>query len=459
MNNEQTLKDIVREKYTEVAQQSKDQNSASCCGCGPTCGTEEDFIGIMAEDYTKLSGYVADADLGLGCGLPTQFAQIKHGDTVIDLGSGAGNDAFVARAETGAEGKVIGIDFTQAMLTKSRANAEKLGFNNVEFRQGDIEQMPVNDNVADVIVSNCVLNLVPNKANVFAEIFRVLKPGGHFSISDIVLVGELPEGLQHAAEMYAGCVAGAIQKEAYLNLIEQTGFVNITLQKDREIVLPDTILTTFLSPEEITTFRTGGTGIYSITVYAEKPAASKFYSSDGSKPSDTLAAVAEVEIRMAQASDYESVVNLLKSAGLPTEDLNPSLPDFFLAFDDEKLMGSAGVEINGTIGLLRSVAVHKDFRNYKIARRLVNDLTKSARLKGVKELYLITTTADGYFEKQGYERISRETVPIEIAHSQQFSNLCPSSAVVMKKEIEKSKIKLSDLEQVSSCCTPNSGCC
>lgn len=445
MNTDQALKEIVREKYTEVALQSKEQNAASCCGCGPTCGTDENFIGIMAEDYTQLGGYVADADLGLGCGLPTQFAQIKRGDTVIDLGSGAGNDAFVARAEAGMEGKVIGIDFTEAMLTKARANAEKLGFNNVEFRFGDIEQMPVNDNVADVVVSNCVLNLVPNKANVFKEIYRVLKPNGHFSISDIVLVGNLPEGLQHAAEMYAGCVSGAIQKETYLGLIEQTGFTSITLQKDREIFLPDAILSTFLSPDEIVTFRSSGTGIYSITVYAEKPSAQE--------------ALTELEIRTAKPADFEAVVELLKSAGLPTEDLNPALPNFLLAFADDKLVGSAGVEVNGSYGLLRSVAVDVAFRNYKIARRLVNDLTKQVRLQGVKVLYLITTTADGYFEKQGYERVSREDVPVEIAQSPQFSSVCPSSAVVMKKAIEKPKIKLSDLEQVSACCTPNSGCC
>ncbi|MFN8344471.1 MAG: arsenic resistance N-acetyltransferase ArsN2 [Spirosomataceae bacterium] len=447
MNTEQTLKEIVREKYTEVAQQSKEQNVASCCGCGPACGPGEDFIGIMAEDYTQLNGYAAEADLGLGCGLPTQFAQIKKGDTVIDLGSGAGNDAFVARAETGIEGKVIGIDFTEAMLTKARANAEKLGYNNVEFRYGDIEQMPVNDNVANVVVSNCVLNLVPNKANVFKEIYRVLKPNGHFSISDIVLVGELPENLRQAAEMYAGCVSGAIQKETYLGLIRQTGFVNSILQKDREIVLPDAILSPFLSADEIEAFRTGGTGIHSITVYAEKPL-----------PSESTE-VSEVEIHTAKPSDAEAVKALLTSVGLPTDDLDPAFPHFLLAFADGKLVGTAGAEVNGNSGLLRSVAVAPLFRNYKIAQRLVNDLTKRVRLEGVKELYLLTTTADAYFEKLGYGRIAREEAPVEIAQSRQFSSICPSSAVVMKKTIEKPKIKLTELEAVSSCCTPASGCC
>jgi ubiquinone/menaquinone biosynthesis C-methylase UbiE len=227
----------------------------------------------MSEDYSTLEGYNPDADLGLGCGLPTQFANIKKGDTVIDLGSGAGNDCFIARNETGEDGKVIGIDFTPAMIEKARANAQKLGYYNVEFRQGDIEKMPVTSNMADVMVSNCVLNLVPDKDAVFNEMYRVLKPGGHFSISDVVLIGELPEGLRKDAEMYAGCVAGAIQKQAYLEKIEASGFVNITIQKEKAIYLPDDILKNYLSEEERNRFKTGNTGIFSITVYAEKPAA------------------------------------------------------------------------------------------------------------------------------------------------------------------------------------------
>lgn len=224
----------------------------------------------MMDDYSETSGYIEDADLGLGCGLPTQFAHIQKGDTVIDLGSGAGNDCFVARHETGSEGKVIGIDFTPIMIQKARSNAEKLGFNNVEFREGDIDAMPVNDAVADVIVSNCVLNLVPNKEKVISEIHRVLKPGGHFSISDIVLVGDLPEALKQDAEMYAGCVAGAIQKGDYLKLIEDRGFQNIKIQKEKTISIPDDILSKYLSQDEIQSFNKGATGIYSITVYAEK---------------------------------------------------------------------------------------------------------------------------------------------------------------------------------------------
>lgn len=268
MQTEESLKQLVKEKYSQIANQAIQQNLGSCCGA-TACGTE--VYNIMTEDYTNVEGYNKEADLGLGCGLPTEFAKIKEGNVVIDLGSGAGNDCFVARKQTGATGKVIGIDFTEAMIAKARTNAEKLGFHNVEFRLGDIEQMPVTSNIADVIVSNCVLNLVPNKANVMAEIYRVLKPGGHFSISDIVLVGELPCNLQQAAEMYAGCVSGAIQKTDYLDIIKQAGFTNITLQKEKVIIVPDEILLNYITSEELQSFKQSNVGIYSVTVYAEKP--------------------------------------------------------------------------------------------------------------------------------------------------------------------------------------------
>jgi len=272
MKTANEMKELVRQKYSEIALQDKATNESSCCGSG-CCSTE--VYNIMNDDYSKLEGYAPDADLGLGCGLPTQFAQIKKGDVVIDLGSGAGNDCFVARAETGETGKVIGIDFTEAMINKARENAEKLNLHNVEFRQGDIEKMPVSANTADVIVSNCVLNLVPNKPNVFQEMYRVLKPGGHFCISDIVLVGVLPASLQDAAEMYAGCVAGAIQKNDYLGIIESTGFKNINLQKEKTITIPDDILSNYLDAQQLAEFKSGTLGIYSITVYGEKPVEAK----------------------------------------------------------------------------------------------------------------------------------------------------------------------------------------
>jgi arsenite methyltransferase len=264
------LKELVKEKYTEIANQSKEQNETSCCGAGSSCCSTVDYT-IMSDNYENLEGYNPEADLGLGCGLPTEFALIKPGDTVVDLGSGAGNDCFIARAITGETGKVIGVDMTEAMIQKAKANSEKLGFTNVEFRLGDIEDMPIASNKADVVVSNCVLNLVPDKAIAFREVFRVLKPGAHFSISDVVLEGDLPEGIQKEAEMYAGCVSGALQKTDYLQIIEKTGFQNIKIQKQKAIVIPEEILLNFLTPQENRSYQASGIGIYSITVYAEKP--------------------------------------------------------------------------------------------------------------------------------------------------------------------------------------------
>lgn len=271
MNKEAELKQLVKEKYSAIAEQDKEYNLASCCGATGCCGGDEVYT-IMADDYTKLDGYVADADLGLGCGLPTEHADIHEGQVVIDLGSGAGNDAFIARRIVGDKGKVIGIDFTDAMIDRARNNAEKLGYNNVEFRMGDIERMPVTANAADVIVSNCVLNLVPNKKQVFSEIYRVLKPGGHFCISDIVLNGEMPAKWKEIAELYAGCVSGAIQKWEYLQLIEETGFRNLKLQKEKPIAIPEEILLKYLNVEEVKAYLDGNVRIESITVSATKPA-------------------------------------------------------------------------------------------------------------------------------------------------------------------------------------------
>ncbi len=278
MNTAEEIKQLVREKYGEIAEQSKEMNAASCCGAGG-CSTVD--YTIMSEDYKSTDGYVAEADLGLGCGIPTEFAQIKKGDVVLDLGSGAGNDAFVARALVGSTGKVIGVDMTEAMVEKARKNNDTLGFNNVEFRLGEIEKLPVGGGIVDVVISNCVLNLVPDKKKAFVEMFRVIRPGGHFSVSDIVLKGNLPEGIRSAAEMYAGCISGAIELDEYLSIINEAGFVNVSVPKDRKITVPDDILLNYLSADEIAEFNASSNQITSVTVYGEKP-------SDGNMPTKAL---------------------------------------------------------------------------------------------------------------------------------------------------------------------------
>lgn len=283
MNTAEELKEIVRQKYGEIAQTDNAQGNpagGANYGCGPSscCGLSSpdpanpgtSYSILMNDEYASINGYSAGADLGLGCGLPSQFARIKPGDVVVDLGSGAGNNCFVARAETGETGRVIGLDMTTAMIDRARKNAKALGYTNVDFVYGDIEDMPLPDGLADVVVSNCVMNLVPDKAKAFTETYRILKPGGHFSISDIVLVGELPAGLQQDAELYAGCVSGAIQQEEYLRIVARAGFTNVLVQKQKAINLPQELLLNYLTADDIQAYQQNGRGIFSITVFAEK---------------------------------------------------------------------------------------------------------------------------------------------------------------------------------------------
>lgn len=261
------LKQIVRDKYAKLA----NRNEESGCGPKTSCCDDKEVATIMNEDYSQLEGYVAEADLQLGCGVPTEFARIKKGDTILDLGSGAGNDVFVARQLTGETGEVLGIDFTPEMVAKAQKNKQKMGYMNVHFLQGDIEDMPIPSISIDVAISNCVMNLVPDKQKAYNEIFRVLKPGGHFSISDIVIRGDLPQDVRNVAELYAGCVSGATDIDQYLTTIKKAGFEAITIDKERKIDLPDDFLLEHITPEALAAFRAGEADIYSINIFGRKP--------------------------------------------------------------------------------------------------------------------------------------------------------------------------------------------
>lgn len=272
MNTSDEIKKMVREKYGEIVVNEKKPKETSCCGPASTtcCGPDADFT-LFSEDYSQLEGYNPEADYGLGCGLPTEYANIKKGDTVVDLGSGAGNDCFVARQITGEAGHVIGVDMTPNMIDKARENAQTLKLRNVEFRLGEIENLPIVNEQADVVVSNCVLNLVPDKKRALSETFRILKRGGRFSVSDIVTYDEIPSGLREEAALYAGCVSGALIKDEYTNIIKEAGFVNITIQKERKIDLPDEMLAKYLNKGQIADYKNKFKGIASISIYAEKP--------------------------------------------------------------------------------------------------------------------------------------------------------------------------------------------
>lgn len=261
------LKTIVKEKYGKIAEQNGSEGS--CCCSSSCCGPQVNYT-VFSENYEAKEGYNPDADLNLGCGIPTDFADIKKGDHVLDLGSGAGNDCFVARALVGENGKVTGLDITEPMIKKARENCHKLKYNNVEFVLGDIESMPFEDNMFDIVISNCVLNLVPDKQKAFSEISRVLKPGGRFCVSDVVIKGTLSERMIKDAEMYAGCVSGASEMNDYLKIVERTGFLNTNIHKQKEIKLPESLLSEYNNTEELNSYKEGETGIFSITVSARK---------------------------------------------------------------------------------------------------------------------------------------------------------------------------------------------
>ncbi len=250
----------VRDKYAEIA-------TRGACGCGPN----ESGINMIGEAYDRVAGHVADADLGLGCGLPVEHAGIRAGDTVLDLGSGAGNDAFIARHETGESGSVIGVDMTPEMISKARLNCKKLGYDNVEFRLGELENLPIEQDRIDVVISNCVLNLVPDKRAAFTEIHRVLKPGAKFCISDIVSSSLLPDWTQEVTALFVGCVAGAIPMDDYLGIIADTGFQNVKVMKARRIDVPEQVLSQYADKDQLADAASRDLHVMSITVTGSKP--------------------------------------------------------------------------------------------------------------------------------------------------------------------------------------------
>lgn len=268
MDSHSEIKEIVKKKYAEIA-----KSNSSCCepSASSCCNSNNNLeYSVIGDDYNSINGYVAEADLGLGCGIPTQYAGINKGDIVVDLGSGAGNDVFIARSIVGDEGFVIGIDMTEEMISKAEKNKSKLGYTNVKFLLGEIENLPIEDNYSDVVVSNCVLNLVPDKQKGFSEIHRILKPGGHFCVSDIVFRGEMTEELKKSAVLYAGCVSGASTYDEYLSIIKSAGFRNIEIHKKRKIDLPEDLLKKYLSKKGLEDFKNSINGIFSITVSAVK---------------------------------------------------------------------------------------------------------------------------------------------------------------------------------------------
>ncbi len=266
------LKEQIKEVYSGIV---LDNDAIHGC-CTPVgyknvacCGPTSENIGF-SEDYSRVPGYIPEADFGLGCGTPVAFSGIENAQTVLDLGSGAGNDAFVARSLVGENGRFIGVDFTPEMIEKANSNKDKLGYNNIDFLLGDIENLPLLDNSVNVVISNCVVNLVPDKLAAFREIHRVLKPKGHFCISDIVLTGEITVKMKSVIELYAGCISGAMVKSDYLHAIKSAGFNDVEIKTEKTLQLSDDYLIQYLTKSELSDYRNSGSQVLSITVVGKK---------------------------------------------------------------------------------------------------------------------------------------------------------------------------------------------
>jgi arsenite methyltransferase len=262
----EALKKEVSDFYGGIARAQTSSGcgpGSACCGVSPGAS--------MSESYEGKEGYLADADLGLGCGVPTEFADLRAGHTVLDLGSGAGNDAFVARATVGDTGHVIGVDMTPDMLARARENAASRGFNNVEFRLGEIEHLPVTSGTVDRILSNCVLNLVPDKDAAHREMFRVLKPSGSFSVSDIAMEGAVSPEIRSAAALYVGCVSGAVTRDAMVRSLEAAGFTNVQMPKVVTYPIDVAMVRDFLPAGADAETLLKDVQVYKITVTGTKP--------------------------------------------------------------------------------------------------------------------------------------------------------------------------------------------
>ena len=232
MKKEDKIKKIVKNRYSEIAESGK--SCCPSCTCNPSLIEQAKLIGYSEKDIKNVP---EASNMGLGCGNPVALASLKEGETVLDLGSGGGIDVFLVSKKVGSKGKVIGIDMTEKMIEKSRKTAKKYGYNNVEFRLGEIENLPIEDNSIDVIISNCVINLSSDKEKVFKEAYRVLKPSGKIMISDLVTEGKLPEKIKKSFDAWAGCIAGALEKNEYLRIIRKVGFKDVRIVSESSFII------------------------------------------------------------------------------------------------------------------------------------------------------------------------------------------------------------------------------
>jgi SAM-dependent methyltransferase/N-acetylglutamate synthase-like GNAT family acetyltransferase len=459
------IKEAVREKYGRAAEQAKSGRS-SCGGAG--AGSQSCCNPITSDLYSgKERGEVPEQALraSLGCGNPTALAQLNPGETVLDLGSGGGIDVLLSARRVGPTGKAYGLDMTDEMLALARENQKTAGVENVEFLKGEIENIPLPENSVDVIISNCVINLSADKDRVLREAFRVLKPGGRFAVSDVVVRGEVPSEIRKNVELWIGCMAGALQDTEYVNKLDAAGFEKIEIEPTRVYGLEDARQALMAKGIDVDAIAPQVNGKFmSAFVRAYKPLqATRRLSGccDTKQPaparatgccetkSSTVAiqgccssaapktagsrkgAETAVTITRAAAGDLEGVLSLLESVQLPAAGAAEHFGDFFVAKDESgRLAGAIGLERYGTLGLLRSAAVAPGQQGSGVGSKLTKALIDFAKAERLKELMLFTPSAGRFFARFGFAPANREDYKDQLVNSAQW--ICCASAEFMR---------------------------
>ncbi|AIF53456.1 arsenite methyltransferase [Pelosinus sp. UFO1] len=409
----QDIRENVRKKYAQAI-----TNKLNCCGAStsenPVTGRlyEKNDVEGLSEDIVKAS---------FGCGNPTALAELYPGEVVLDLGSGAGLDVLLSARRVGPYGKAYGLDMTDEMLAVAKKNQASSNILNAEFLKGHIEGIPLGDNTIDVIISNCVINLSADKDRVLQEGYRVLKPGGRFAISDIVVTRQLPVSVQKSITAWAGCIAGALLEQEYQEKLTAAGFTNIEIVRTRTYDFSDEHGASFL-PEFSQVEREELKGaLVSAFIRAKKPV--KVFN-EGS----------DYSIRIAKDTDLSAIHKLLLENGLTSSGVEENLANFLVAVQ-ERVIGVIGLEFAGTQVMLRSMAVLQEFRKRKIATALVEHSLSIARQAGIQEIYLLTQTAEKFAARWGFYKIERSEISADLMQSSALDSCCPTSSSCMKLKL------------------------
>jgi SAM-dependent methyltransferase len=441
----EAIKAAVRERYARTISEP----DRGCCG---DAGARP--RGALARtagyDPAEFGGLPAGAvESSFGCGNPLALAEVLPGDVVLDLGSGAGLDCLLAAARVGPTGRVIGLDMTPEMLERARAHARQAGAGNVEFRQGEMERMPVDAATVDWIISNCVICLSPDKDAVFREMARVLKPGGQVSVADI-MAETLPPAMRRDPALWSACVGGAIPEDDYLRRMAAAGLaearVDARLVYDRAQIagfVEAAIARGHLDEGLARALRGAVDGlvgrVWSARVRAERPIV-------GPRG-------ARVGIRAAGPGDLAALERLLGEAGLPPDGAAAHLGNFLVASDGDGLVGAAGFEAHGADALFRSLAVAPAYRGRGLARALMRRLTSQARASGVERAWALTLTIPGLLERWGFARADRDAAPAAIRHTGQFAGCCASAPLfVLSLRGERSEVPAATVGAGGGCC-------